>query len=57
MQGDVKFVDIFQRRLGDNYVVRAIVSLDRLNKLVPQIAELVLELRQCLSDLELANRI
>jgi hypothetical protein len=57
MQGDVQLANILERHLGDVYMVSAFVSLRRMNKLVPQTAELVLEFRQSTFDIEFANRL
>ena len=57
MQSDAQLADIFERHGRNVYVVgKALVTLRRGNKLVPQIAELVLEFWQSTLNIELAKR-
>ena len=55
MQCYVQLVDILECRLADAYDVRAFVILRQIDKLVPYMAELVLELGQSIMDIEFAK--
>ena len=58
MQSDKRLADVLECCHAADYIVTGLVihSPGRTNKFVPQIAQLVLELRQSASDIVIANR-
>jgi hypothetical protein len=55
MQHDVQLADILQRCFSDAYYVFALVILGQFYELVPNSAELVLQLGQRFGDIEFAK--